>query len=186
MWTEICEVRQIFKGDLTKFCEIFTKINLELHQNSQKPLFKCKKLVINTTKCDLYLFLHKMYGKMVWKFCEIWKILYELASIWAKFWHFISQCEIWHVCKVTSDSWSHVFLYRIQLIEWNDHFYLFIIILFIYFQILWPCTEFQFFTWIQIAKTEDKKKKKKSIFSVIIWIYHNILNFQTNGPGQTV
>ena len=33
--------------------------------------FKCKKLVINTTKCDLCLFLHKMCCKMVWKFCEI-------------------------------------------------------------------------------------------------------------------
>ena len=36
--------RQIFKGDLIKFCEIFTKITLELPRNSQKPLFKCKTL----------------------------------------------------------------------------------------------------------------------------------------------
>ena len=52
-------------GDLIKCCEIFTKITLELPQNSQKPLFKCKKLVINTTKCDLCVFLHKMCCKMV-------------------------------------------------------------------------------------------------------------------------
>ena len=65
LWTEICEIRQIFKGDLIKFCEIFTKITLELPQNSQKPLLKCKKLVINTTKCDLCLFLRKICCKMV-------------------------------------------------------------------------------------------------------------------------
>ena len=52
LWTEICEIRQIFKGDLIKFYEIFTKITLELPQNGRKPIFKCKKLVINTTKCD--------------------------------------------------------------------------------------------------------------------------------------
>ena len=64
-----CEKRPFFKGDLIKFCEIFTKVTLELPQNSQKPLFKCKKLVTNTTTWDLCLFLHKM----CWKFCEIWK-----------------------------------------------------------------------------------------------------------------
>ena len=42
------------------FCEIFTKLTLKLPQSSQKPLFRCKKLVINTTKCDLCLFLHKI------------------------------------------------------------------------------------------------------------------------------
>ena len=47
------------------FCGIFTKITLELTQNSQKPLFKCKKLVINTTKCDLCLFLHKICCEIV-------------------------------------------------------------------------------------------------------------------------
>ena len=63
--TEICEIRQIFKADLINFCEIFTKITLDLPQKSQKPVFKCKKLVINTTKGDLCLFLHKMCCKMV-------------------------------------------------------------------------------------------------------------------------
>ena len=52
LWTKMCEIRQNFKRDLIKFCEIFTKITLKLPQNSQK-------LVINTTKCDKCLFLHK-------------------------------------------------------------------------------------------------------------------------------
>ena len=73
LWTEICEIRQNFKWDLIKFCEIFIKITLELSKSSQKPVFVCKKLVINTIKCGLCLFLHKMCCKMVWKFCEIWK-----------------------------------------------------------------------------------------------------------------
>ena len=34
--TEICEMRQFFKGDLVKFSEIFTKITLERPQNSKK------------------------------------------------------------------------------------------------------------------------------------------------------
>ena len=65
LWAEICEIRQNFKGDLIKFCEILTIITLELVQNSKKPFFKCKKLVINITKCDLCLFLHKICFKMV-------------------------------------------------------------------------------------------------------------------------
>ena len=95
LWTEICEIRKNFKGDLIKFCEIFTKITLELPQNSQKPLFWCKKLVINKTKSDLCLFLHKMCCKMAWKFCEIWKILWELASRWAKFCEILSH-SVWY------------------------------------------------------------------------------------------
>ena len=48
LWTEICEIiKAIFKGDLI-ICESFTKITLKLLTNGQKPLFKCKKLVINT------------------------------------------------------------------------------------------------------------------------------------------
>ena len=65
LWTEIREIRQIFKGDLIKFCEIFTKITLELPKNSQKPVFKYKKLVINKKKCDICLFLLKMCCKIV-------------------------------------------------------------------------------------------------------------------------
>ena len=51
--TEICEINKNFKGGMIKFCEIFTKINLELLQITKKLLFQCKKLVINTIKCDL-------------------------------------------------------------------------------------------------------------------------------------
>ena len=58
--TKICEIRQISKGDLIKFCEIFTKITLGFPQNSQKPLFECMMLEINTTKCDICLFLHNV------------------------------------------------------------------------------------------------------------------------------
>ena len=56
LWTEICEIRQIFKGDLIKFCENLTKITLELPKNSQKPLFKCKKLVINVQQSVIYVY----------------------------------------------------------------------------------------------------------------------------------
>ena len=59
------EIKEIFKGDLIKFCEISTKITLELPKNSEKPLSKCKKLVINTSKYDLCLCLHKMCCKTV-------------------------------------------------------------------------------------------------------------------------
>ena len=53
VWAEVCEIRQILKGDLIKFCETFTKINLKLPQNSQKNSFEYMELVINTTKCDV-------------------------------------------------------------------------------------------------------------------------------------
>ena len=36
LWNEICEINQNFKGDLINFCEIFTKIDLELPKNNQK------------------------------------------------------------------------------------------------------------------------------------------------------
>ena len=39
LWTKICEIRQNFKGDLTKFCEIFLNITLEFPQYSLKCLF---------------------------------------------------------------------------------------------------------------------------------------------------
>ena len=39
LWTKICEIRQNFKGDLTKFCEIFLNITLELPQYSLKSSF---------------------------------------------------------------------------------------------------------------------------------------------------
>ena len=67
-----------FYGRFDKILWDFDKNHFGAPQNSQKPLFKCKKLVINTTKWDLCLFLHKMCCilKMVSKFCEIWKISY--------------------------------------------------------------------------------------------------------------
>ena len=185
MWTEICEVRQIFKGDLTKFCEIFTKITLELHQNSQKPLFKCKKLVINTTKCDLYLFLHKMYCKMVWKFCEIWKILWELASIWAKFCDILSQ-SVRYGMYVKLHLILDLMFFYIEF-SWLNKMIIFTCLLFIYLlSNTLDLYRIPVFHMNSNCKNRRQKKKKKSRFSVIIWIYHNILNFQTNGPGQTV
>ena len=54
LWTEICEVLPIFKGDLIKFCEILTKISLKVYQNNQKPLFK-GQLYISTVVKSLYL-----------------------------------------------------------------------------------------------------------------------------------
>ena len=106
LWIEICEIRQIFKGDSIKFCESITKIT-----NSQKPLFKCKKLVINTIKCDLCLFLHKMCCMMVWKLCEIWKILWELASRLVKLCEILSQCEIWPVCQ------THIYIFSLSMVK---------------------------------------------------------------------
>ena len=111
LWTEICEIWQFFKRDSIKFCEIFAKITFELSQNNQKPLFKCKKLVINTKKCDLCLFLPKMCCKMVWNFCEIWKILWESTSRWAKFCEILSHSVRYgmHVhCEKKSFSWFQI------------------------------------------------------------------------------
>ena len=55
LWTKICEIRQNFKGDLTKFCEIFLNITLELPIYSLKSFVSCKKLVKTTTMCNLCL-----------------------------------------------------------------------------------------------------------------------------------
>ena len=56
LWTKICEIRQNFKGDTTKFCEIFLNITLELPQYSLKSFF--------FFLCDLCLFLHNICCKM--------------------------------------------------------------------------------------------------------------------------
>ena len=53
LWTEICEINQNFKEDLIKFCEIFTKITLELPKNNKKAFILCKNVVIKTLMCDL-------------------------------------------------------------------------------------------------------------------------------------
>ena len=59
LWIKICEIRQNFKGDLTKFCEIFLNITLKLSQYSLKSFNSYKELVKTTTVCDICLFLHK-------------------------------------------------------------------------------------------------------------------------------
>ena len=43
---------------------LLQKITLELLQNGKKPSFTCKKLVMNTNKCDLYLFPYKICCKI--------------------------------------------------------------------------------------------------------------------------
>ena len=39
LWTKTCEIRQKFKGDMTKFCEIFLNITLKLPHYSLKSFF---------------------------------------------------------------------------------------------------------------------------------------------------
>ena len=56
--TKICEIRQSFKGDLTKFCETFLNITFELPQYSLNVFFfffSCKKLV-KTQRCVIYFY----------------------------------------------------------------------------------------------------------------------------------
>ena len=102
LWTKICEIRQNFKEDLTKFCETFLNITLELPKYSLR-----KKLVKTTTMCDLCLFLHKICFNMVWKFCEIWKFYGICLSDGTNSMRFISQCEIWHVWLMLGWMWVH-------------------------------------------------------------------------------
>ena len=95
LWTEICEVWPIFKVDMINFCEILTKMTLKLYQNSQDGL----------------------------KFCEISKILWDMASRWAKFCEILShsvrygmyvdvQCGLCLLCSYTVRS----------LFTWHDLF----------------------------------------------------------------
>ena len=53
LWTKICEVRQNFKGDLTKFCEIFLN-TLELPPYSLKSSFFLYKKFV-TQQCVIYV-----------------------------------------------------------------------------------------------------------------------------------
>ena len=55
----MCEIKHIFKGDVIKFCDVFYKNHFGAPQNSQKPLFECKKLVIKTKTCDNVYFIIK-------------------------------------------------------------------------------------------------------------------------------
>ena len=66
LWTEICEMRQIFKGDLIKFCEIFTGI--------MKILWDLK----NLTGTGFQM------GQILWDFishCEIFT-MWDMACMW--------------------------------------------------------------------------------------------------------
>ena len=65
LWAKICEIRQNFNGDLTKFYEIFFNITLGLPQYSLKSFLSCKKLVEATSVNELCLFLDKTCCKMV-------------------------------------------------------------------------------------------------------------------------
>ena len=44
LWTKICETRDNVNGDLTKFCEIFLNITLELPKYSLKYFFQVRNL----------------------------------------------------------------------------------------------------------------------------------------------
>ena len=97
LWAEICEIRQIFKWDLIKFCEIFTKITLKRPQSSQKPLFICKKLVIKQQSVIYVYFFIKCdvrWPENSERFDNLMGIGFQMGQI---LWDFISQCEIWHV-----------------------------------------------------------------------------------------
>ena len=88
LWTEICEIRQIFKGDLIKFCEI--KIILKLYQNSQNPLFKCKRLVIDT-KSVIYVYFF-INSAVRWSENSV-----RFEKSYGN-WLPDGPFEIWHVC----------------------------------------------------------------------------------------
>ena len=84
MWTKICEIRQNFKRDLTKFRDIF--ITLELSQYSLKSFFPAFRSLWKPESVDLCLFLYKICCglKILWDLIFLW----ELPSRCAKF------CEI--------------------------------------------------------------------------------------------
>ena len=73
---------------MTKFSD-FLNITLELLKYSLKSFVSSEKLVKTTTICDLCFFLHKIFCKMVRKFCEIF--LWELPSRRAKFFEILSH-----------------------------------------------------------------------------------------------
>ena len=118
LWTKSCEMRQNFKGDLTKFCEIFLNITLKLPQYSLSLCFSCKKLVKTTTVCDLCLFLHKICCKMVWKFCEIWNLYGNWFPDWTNSVRFyltvwdMACMDQWRKCAGWSESWLGTHIWR--------------------------------------------------------------------------
>ena len=54
--TKISEIRQNFKGDLTKFCEIFLNITLELPQYSLKSSFFHVRSLWKPWLCVIYVY----------------------------------------------------------------------------------------------------------------------------------
>ena len=102
LWTKISDWRQNFKGDLTKLCEIFLNITLELPQYSL--FFVCVRNLWKPQQCliNIYFFI-----KSVVKWSENsvrYEFLWKLPPRWAKFCEISSQCEIWHV-------WDHLSLF---------------------------------------------------------------------------
>ena len=114
------ETRQSFKGDLTKFCEIFLNIPLELPQYSLKSLFSCKKLVKTTIVCDVCLFLHKICckngRKILWdlnilsEFCEnlshnVRYGMYDVEILWS-----LHSISIMRELIITESSRKHAYI----------------------------------------------------------------------------
>ena len=61
LWTKICEIRQNFTGDLTKFCEIFFNITLELPQYTLKSFFSCIQKLVKARTVLIYVYFFKKY-----------------------------------------------------------------------------------------------------------------------------
>ena len=84
---KICEIRQNFKESLTKFCEIFLNITLELPHCSLKSFFYVRSLW-KPQLCVIYVYF---FIKYIVKWSENslrFEFLWELLPRWAKF------CEI--------------------------------------------------------------------------------------------
>ena len=95
---------QNFKGDLTKFCEIFLNITLVIPQYSLKYFFSCRKLVKTTKVCNLFYFFIKSVVK--WSENSVrFDFLWELLSGWAKFCEILSH-------SVRYGMYDHILLYR--------------------------------------------------------------------------
>ena len=91
LWTKICEIRQNVKGDLTKFCEIFLKITLDLPQYSLKSLFfmqeDCEK---HNSVRFVYFFIKSVlkWSENSVRFVFFMGIAFQMGQI---LWDFISH-----------------------------------------------------------------------------------------------
>ena len=106
LWTKICEIRQNFKGDLTKFCEVFLNITMEFPQYNLKSFFFLHvRSLWKPQHCVIYVFF---FIKYVVKWSENsvrFEFFMGIAFQMGHFlWDFISQCEIWYICFVASDN----------------------------------------------------------------------------------